>query len=436
MSGLHSADSPSPDALGVSEAMGLAKTALESFTVKIVGEVSEVSVKPGYKAAYFTIKDSKSALPCMMWNNRYAASGVRLQVGMLVEVVGRFTLYVAKGRMNFDVSHIQAAGQGDLRIRVANLARKLEAEGLMARERKRPIPKYPERIGVVTSPRGAAVHDVMRTLRRRFPIADVLVAGVPVEGARAASCIIQGIGAVASAGVEVVLVVRGGGSYEDLMPFNDEQLARAIASCPVPIVTGIGHEPDNSIADMVSDFRASTPTAAAETVSPSGEYLKNAFDIRSKALSDRVSSRIEFAAAHLARVETRPVFLDSMQLFAGDALSIDHFENRLRIGLGKVASRSEREVEVAENAIFRQGGNLLDRREREVALAAARLNDLSPLSVIARGYSITRNAAGSIVRSIAQVEPGERLEVSVSDGIVECETVGIAGSDARKAAVG
>lgn len=418
-------EAPASDALGVSEAMGLAKTALESFTVKIVGEVSEVSVKPGYKAAYFTIKDAKSALPCMMWNNRYAASGVQLQMGMLVEVVGRFTLYVAKGRMNFDVSSIQVAGQGDLRIRVANLARKLEAEGLMARERKRPIPKYPERIGVVTSPRGAAVHDVMRTLRRRFPIADVLLAGVPVEGERAPSHIIQGIEAVAAAGAEVVLVVRGGGSYEDLMPFNDEQLARAIAACPAPVVTGIGHEPDNSIADMVSDFRASTPTAAAETVSPSREYLQNAFSIRSKALADRVSSRIEFASAHLARIETRPVFSDTMQLFAGDALSIDHFENRLRAGLGEAVSRRERDVAIRGDAIARQGRDLLDRREREIALAAARLSDLSPLNVIARGYSITRNAAGSVVRSVSQVETGERLEVTVADGVVACEAVGV-----------
>ena len=231
----------SPDALSVSGAMALAKGALEGVTVRLVGEVSEVSNKPGYKAVYFTVKDQRAALPCMMWNNRFQASGVRLAVGQLVELTGRFTLYAPKGRMNFDVFSIALAGEGNLRMQVANLARKLEAEGLMAPARKRPVPAYPALVGLVTSPRGAAVHDVLRTLRRRFPLARVLVAGVAVEGSNAPAGIVEGMRAVVRAGAEVVLVVRGGGSFEDLMPFNDEGLARMIAKCPVPVVTGIGH---------------------------------------------------------------------------------------------------------------------------------------------------------------------------------------------------
>ena len=151
-------------ALSVSAAMSLAKQSLESLTVRMVGEVSEVSIKPGYKAAYFTVKDSSASLPCMMWNNRYRASGIQLAIGQLVELTGRFTLYAAKGRMNFDVFTVALAGEGDLRLKVANIARKLKAEGLTDPARKRPLPVFPERIGLVTSPRSAAVHDVLRTL--------------------------------------------------------------------------------------------------------------------------------------------------------------------------------------------------------------------------------------------------------------------------------
>ena len=155
--------------LSVSAALSLAKGALEGVTVRLVGEVSEVSAKPGYKAVYFTVKDASAALPCMMWNNRYRAAGVELRVGMLVELAGRFTLYAAKGRMNFDVFSVSLAGEGNLRLQVANLARKLQAEGLMDPARKRPLPALPLRVGIVTSPRGAVVHDMLRTLRRRYP---------------------------------------------------------------------------------------------------------------------------------------------------------------------------------------------------------------------------------------------------------------------------
>ena len=289
----------SPDALSVSGAMALAKGALEGVTVRLVGEVSEVSNKPGYKAVYFTVKDQRAALPCMMWNNRFQASGVRLAVGQLVELTGRFTLYAPKGRMNFDVFSIALAGEGNLRMQVANLARKLEAEGLMAPARKRPVPAYPALVGLVTSPRGAAVHDVLRTLRRRFPLARVLVAGVAVEGSSAPAGIVEGMRAVVRAGAEVVLVVRGGGSFEDLMTFNDESLARAVAACPVPVVTGIGHEPDTSICDMVGDRRCSTPTAAAESVAPAITELAELLAAREHRLVQSFTSMAASARADL-----------------------------------------------------------------------------------------------------------------------------------------
>lgn len=408
-------------AMTVSAAMALAKRSLEDITVTIVGEVSEVSVKAGYKAAYFTVKDSSAALPCMMWNNRYRASGMQLSVGQLVQMTGRFTLYAAKGRMNFDVFSIALAGEGDLRLKVANIARKLQAEGLTDPARKRQLPALPERIGLVTSPRSAAVHDVLRTLRRRFPVARVLVAGVPVEGATAAAGIVEGLRCVVSSGAQVVLVVRGGGSFEDLMPFNDEALARSIAACPVPVVTGIGHEVDTTIADMVSDLRASTPTAAAEAVSPSQESLDAFFSSRSESLKTSSGHMLEQLGARVARVADRPVFSDPLQLFAGDAQALDMAADRLNRALPNVLSRTMQAVDAERKRLKAVGPTVLSRFDHQMRSGAARLHDLSPVAVLSRGYSITRLEGGQIVRSIEQAPAGSLVEVSVADGRLSCE---------------
>ncbi|MDO4532360.1 MAG: exodeoxyribonuclease VII large subunit [Coriobacteriia bacterium] len=430
------------NALSVSAAMALAKTSLEQLVVTMVGEVSEVSDKAGYKAVYFTVKDDRSSLPCMMWMNRYHATGVVLNVGALVELTGRFTLYAAKGRMNFDVFSLRLAGEGNLRMQVAQLAQKLQAEGLMAPERKRPIPKYPESIGLVTSPRGAAVHDVLRTLRRRFPLATVRLAGVPVEGRDAPLHLRHALETVAQSGVEVVLLVRGGGSFEDLMPFNDEGLARAIAACPVPVVTGIGHEPDTSIADMVADVRASTPTAAAEAVSARKENLDQGFLNAAVRLERAAKRTIDGLETSLEAIASRPALNDPQAIFAQDSLGLDALATRMHraipIGISKDRSALEHssallsrigshigatqgtQLDEARRRITRAGTTLSAPYERDLAVAASRLNDLSPLTVLSRGYAIARDSERHVVKSINQVSGGDHLEVSVSDGTISC----------------
>lgn len=452
------------EALSVSGAMALAKGALEGVTVKLVGEVSELSNKAGYKAVYFTVKDKSAALPCMMWNNRFRACGVEVAIGSLVELTGRFTLYAAKGRMNFDVFSLQLAGEGNLRVQVANLARKLTAEGLTDERRKRAVPANIQTVGLVTSPRGDAVHDVLRTLRRRWPMARVLVAGVPVEGANAPRELIRGIERVASAGAEAVLLVRGGGSYEDLMPFNDEGLARAIAACPVPVVTGIGHEPDTSIADLVADVRASTPTGAAEAVSPDAAEVSESLTACAQRLHDGLSRRLDRSRARIEHMATRPVFTDSMYLIGSDAQTLDFLSDRLgralpgrieadhvkvdvlagrlaralpmsmahaRTSIGslgerlaslgpRVVSAEASRVQAAAGRLAAQGRSVTPRFASEVGLAASRLHDLSPLSVIARGYSIARNEKREVVSRIEAAPAGSMLSVQVSDGELAC----------------
>lgn len=427
--------------LSVSAALALAKRSLESFTVKLIGEVSEVSNKPGYKAVYFSVKDSGASMPCMMWLNRYKAAGVELRVGMLVELTGRFTLYAPKGRMNFDVFGLSIAGEGNLRLQVANLAKRLEAEGLMRSERKKQIPRLPEKAGLVTSPRGAAVHDVLRTLRRRFPLATVLLAGVAVEGENAPLGLIAGLEAVRDAGAEVVLLVRGGGSFEDLMPFNDEGLARAIATLGVPVVTGIGHEPDTSIADMVADVRASTPTAAAEAVSPSLEGLESELGVRGAALSGALSRRIERAFSVVERIAERPVFADPNMLFAVEAQSLDLFEDRLQRAIPLNLERDRVKLRHLEDQVRSVGATLLPRFENQLAMGASRLHDLSPLTILSRGYAIAKDEEGSIVKSVDGIEANEAVCVEVADGRLDCtvnavhkitiETISFGGDDER-----
>lgn len=381
--GADGSGSAAGSALSVSEAMALAKGALEGVTVRLVGEVSEVSNKPGYKAVYFTVKDEGAALSCLMWNNRFRSCGVQLTVGMRVELTGRFTLYAAKGRMNFDVFSLVMAGEGNLRLQVANLARKLQAEGLMDAARKRPLPAFPETIGLVTSPSGAAVHDVLRTLRRRYPLARVLLAGVLVEGQSAPAGIVEGIERVCATGAEVVLVVRGGGSFENLMPFNDEGLARAIAACPVPVVTGIGHETDTLIADMVADMRASTPTGAAQAVAPDVADVRAALDARASAMGSCLSHRIERSQERLRALAARPLFADESYLLAAESQAVDLLAERLPRALPASLERSGFRLDALAGRLASALPRSLERDWARVAAAGDRLRQ-APLRALER----------------------------------------------------
>ena len=396
-------DPQKTEPLSVTAALELAKGVLETISLTIIGEVSELSDKAGYRAVYFTLSDESSALPCVIWRNVYDRQDYQLRQGMLVRVTGRFSLYAAKGRMNFDVRTIQPVGEGELRLRVAALARKLSDEGLMAPSRKLPIPEYPQRIGLVTSPRGKAVHDVLRTLRRRWPLAEILLAGVPVEGESAPQHLLDGLATVAQSAPDVILLVRGGGSYEDLMPFNDERLARAIAASPIPVVTGIGHEPDNSIADMVADFRASTPTAAAERVSPDRDELAAWLANGRRRIDADLQGYIDRLQDRLSRQATHPLFSDPAYLLRQRWLAVEHSQQRLTLAADGLARP------FAE----------------QVRYLAAQLDALSPLRILARGYSLASDPAGRLIRQTADVAIGDAISLRLTDGSLDCQVNGI-----------
>lgn len=298
--------------------------------------------------------------------------------------------------MNFDVDSITLAGEGQLRMQVALLAKKLEAEGLTDASKKQEIPYMPKKIGLVTSPRGAVVHDVLRTLRRRMPIANVVFAGCAVEGKDAPEHMINALDTLDQHGVDVIILCRGGGSFEDLMPFNDENLARKISSMSTPIVTGIGHEPDTTIADLVSDLRASTPTAAAESVSVNLTDLISQYTLNIESIKNSIIRRVQLTAEKLDQIASRPIFADATLLFSSEYQTLDYNQEKIQRLLSELPKKYE----------------------NQISLASAKLHDKSPLIILSRGYSAAKNSQGKIVKSINQVSTGEKLEVRVSDGLI------------------
>ncbi len=439
------------NALSVSQALQIAKRQLENITVKIIGEVSEYSSNPKYKAIYFTVKDEKSSLPCMIWKNRLGPDCPQITIGSLVELTGRFSLYAAKGRMNFDVFSIELAGEGKLRVQVANLAKKLEAEGLMNPAMKKPVPLYPERIGLVSSPSGAAVYDVLRTLRRRYPSGKVLFAGALVEGAKAPSEIAKALHVVEDAGAEVILLVRGGGSYENLMPFNDEGLARAIFAMDVPIVTGIGHEPDTCIADMVADRRASTPTAAAETVAPSSLELASVLNGRKDKIRNIITERLSKTSMALQAISGKPIFAEPMRIIETEARYLDEALMRLTSAIPSTLANRKQRISDSRTSLknalsnfcapYRNyeklmvskllmiGSKIFDSSKASLAARCASIEALSPLEVLNRGYSITRDAHGNICNTIKAFRANDKISVQMKDGALNCTVNSINGKE-------
>ncbi|MCL5888242.1 MAG: exodeoxyribonuclease VII large subunit [Actinobacteria bacterium] len=407
--------------VSVSEALTQARRSLEAIRLRVIGEVSDLADKAGYKAVYFSIRDKESTMPCLMWCDPYRACGIQLRSGMLVVLDGNFSAYVPKGRLQFVVSRITPAGEGELRLRVAERARMLQAEGLMDPARKRPVPTFPKRIALVTSPRGKAVHDVIRTLQRRYPVAELLIAGINVEGPHAVTSIVTGLTEAIRSKPDVILLVRGGGSYEDLLPFSEEVVVRAVATSPVPIVTGIGHEPDTSIADMVADVSASTPTAAAEAVSPSTEEISRLMLKKTRMLSRALTHGVDRAGHRVQMLKQRTPFRDPMSLLAHHLLKADSLQASLAQALPRGLEAKEAAFLRVQDRLLHVGAFVTMIPASRLESAVARLHDLSPLATLGRGYSVcTSSATGRLIRSVEDVDSGQEVLVRVTDGQMRC----------------
>jgi exodeoxyribonuclease VII large subunit len=347
---------------------------------------------------YFTLKDDAAQVDCVMFRGRTAALDWRPEDGMRVEARALPTLYEPRGRFQLNVEHMRRAGLGPLYERFLRLKAKLEAEGLFDPAARREIPAHPRSIGVVTSRQAAALRDVLTTLQRRNPSIPVIVYPVPVQG-EAAAPRIAGMLATASrrAECDVLLLVRGGGSIEDLWPFNEEVVARAIRASAIPVVVGVGHETDVTIADFAADRRAPTPTAAAEMVSPARAELL----ARVAALAERATREA------LRRLETAMQTVDAL------ARRLVHPRERLRTSRQLLA-------QLAARLTFASAHHI-EALAAELGRLKAALVSLNPGAVLERGYSLTRNARGDVVTDATRVAEGERLTTTLAKGWLESE---------------
>src|SRR5438132_6379778 len=395
--------------------------------VWVQGEISKYTRQPSVHQ-YFTLKDQRAQIACVIWRDAMVPPRQPLVDGTQVQVFGTVTVFEARGQYQLNVQILQPRGLGLLQAKFEALKRKLEAEGLFGPERKRPLPKLPRRIGIVTSPSGAAVRDMLNVLRRRAPWLQILISPVRVQGTGAAQEIAVAIRELARpnenlAPVDLIVVTRGGGSMEDLWEFNEEIVARTIADATMPIVSAIGHEIDFTIADFVADLRAPTPSAAAELIVPNIVDLRRQIDGCTRGLGRELINRTRDAQQRLDHA--REI------LRRGLAHRIDRYRRGLSHALATLQARSP----LRELMLRRNRFGDLQRRFTELpahALENARhrfqrtegiLRVLGPDATLRRGYSITRNERGELIRSVAAVRARMRLRTRVADGEFESETL-------------
>lgn len=364
------------------------------------GEISNLS-RPASGHLYFTLKDAGASLRCVMWRSEVERAGSLPREGEAVEVHGHVGVYEAAGQYQLYADSVRRGGEGALYQEFLRLKARLEAEGLFDPARKRPLPAWPNRIGIVTSQSGAAFRDVLTVLRRRFPFAEAILAPTPVQGEEAPHGIVAALRAVNRVSQpDVILLVRGGGSLEDLWAFNDEQVVRAVAGSAAPIVCGVGHDTDFVLADFAADLRAATPSAAAELATP---------------------NRIELAAQVSGlRRETADEFRVTLRSLRKGLRAVQATLERAspRAQLAGAVQR----VDDSSRRLARAGSHLVALRRSAVSGLTQALRAVGPAKVLARGYAVVSlTKRGAIVRSIRQIEGGEALTIRVRDGIFDAE---------------
>ncbi len=384
--------------LSVSELTAHIKDLLEGddvlADVRVAGEVSNLS-RPVSGHLYFTLKDAASQIRCVMWRSYATRVARSLRNGDAVIARGRIGVYERDGTYQLYVESLSARGTGDLSAELEQLKRRLEAEGLFDPARKRRLPAFPRVLGIVTSPTGAALQDVLNVLRRRYPIIEVVLAPTAVQGEEAPEQIVRALQQLNDLDVcDVILVARGGGSLEELWAFNDERVVRAIAASRVPVVSGVGHEIDFTLADFAADVRAPTPSAAAEIIAPDANELRLQVDGLGVEMTGLMTARIAEARARLTALQR--------------ALRLLSPTNRL-------AQQRERLNDLRARLAAAQVHFLSLMRLRYEGLRA-RLESVGPAATLARGYAIVRRADGELVRSAGDVRPGDALRVTVADG--------------------
>ncbi len=371
--------------------------------VAVRGEISNYKVYPSGHH-YFTLKDETASLKAVMFKGNAMRLKFRPENGMKIIAMGRITVYPRDGAYQLYATAMLPDGAGDLHIAFEQLKKKLAAEGLFDDEHKKPIPKFPRTIGIITSSAGAAVHDILRILRKRYPIAKVRLLPVRVQGAEAPAEI---VGAIAYANryrlADVLIVGRGGGSIEDLWAFNDEQVARAIYASQIPVISAVGHEPDVTIADFVADLRAATPSNAAELAVPDQDALYQTLDTYSAAMVTVLDRNLKQARKHLLMLTNSAVLKRPEGYLNRQRERLEHCKSR-------IFSAQERQI--------------AGKRQKFIS-CAAKLDALSPLKVLTRGYSVAQVGEGRVVSSISQVKALDEIQITVTDGTITANVLSV-----------
>jgi exodeoxyribonuclease VII large subunit len=423
--------------LGVGDVVRLAGRALDQLgLIWLEGEVTQAS-QPASGHLYFALRDRECVLSAVMWGRDAARMRFKIEPGQRLRVRGRIGVYDRDGKMQLYVDFAEPAGAGAEALALEQLRAKLAAEGIFAAARKRPLPRFPRRIGVVTSKSGAAIHDIIRTVQRRLPT-PILIADAAVQGPLAPNQLVMGMAMVVRAGVDVVIVGRGGGAATDLTAFNHERVVRTIARCPVPVISAVGHESDLSLADLAADARASTPTAAAELCVPDGAALVDVLRKERRRLDREIRHRLDRAHQDLDRrtmalhARGERTLASARHGLAGLAHRLSELHPRQRIfargaelaelsrrltalhpaGRLAAARHALEGLEARRDQAIRRR---LEARRAQLGQLGAQMAALSPLAVLDRGYAMALRE-GAVVRDAAAVAPGDRLRIRLARG--------------------
>ena len=407
--------------------------------VWVEGEISNFKVYASGHA-YFTLKDEAAQVRAVLFRNRMRRIRFEPGDGLHVLAFGAVEVYAQRGEYQLVIELLEPRGLGALQLAFEQLKERLGREGLFDPARKRALPRFPRKIGIVTSPRGAALHDMLRVIGRRFGELHVVLAPAKVQGDGAAAEVAQGIRELnALGGVDVIIVGRGGGSLEDLAPFNDEMLARTIAASKIPVVSAVGHEVDFTIADFVADVRAATPSQAAELVVREKRAVAESVGELHRRLTHAMARRLDLQRHRVDALRGRTVLTDphrpllalsrrveqaAVRLMRAARAAVRHAGHRVELVTRDLRARNpvartrqdRRRLDELTGRLDRALARQVDRRRHRVVGVAGRLDSLSPLAVLGRGYSLTRTGAGQIVRSASQVAVGDEVDVMLHEG--------------------
>jgi exodeoxyribonuclease VII large subunit len=373
---------------------------LDKIAVK--GEISNYKMYPSGHH-YFTLKDEGGALKCVMFKGNAMRLRFRPENGMQVIAMGKITVYPRDGAYQLYCTAMALDGIGDLYVAFEQLKKKLAVQGLFDPAHKKPLPQYPGTIAIVTSSAGAAIHDMLRILRKRFPLTRVLLLPVRVQGAEAPPEIAAAIRYANRFRLADLLIVgRGGGSIEDLWAFNDERVAYAIYESTIPVISAVGHEPDVTISDYVADLRAATPSNAAELAVPDQDALRQNLDSMSAAMSTALLRQVKTARQHLNTLSASPALQSPVSYL----------------------NQKRKNLELLQNRMGAAQSNILHRRKQQFVGLTAKLDAMSPLKVLTRGYSMAQTEEGAVLRSVQQIETGDPITITLSDGRVSASVTG------------